>query len=57
MGFEGSTEKSVVMKYTINMLGKWDERRAGEPNAVHFCSSACQTNYLCKNYGNDTWAE
>jgi len=54
LGFEGRKEKSVVMKYAISLLGKWDERRASEPNAVHFCSTTCQTNYLCKNYGDDT---
>jgi len=43
------------MKYTINLLGKWDEQRATLPNAVHFCSTACQDSYLWKNYGDDTW--
>ena len=56
LGFEGIKEKSVVMKYAITLLGKWDEQRASEPNAVHFCSAACQNNYICKNYGNNTWA-
>jgi hypothetical protein len=56
LGFEGTKEKCVVMQYTITRLGKWDKQRASEPNAVHFCSTACQNNYLCKNYGNDTWA-
>jgi hypothetical protein len=56
LGFEGSKEKSLVMKYTITLLAKWDEGRAREPNALHFCSTACQNKYLCKNYGDDTWA-
>jgi hypothetical protein len=56
LGFEGAKEKSVAMKYAITLLGKWDEQRASEPNAVHFCSTACQNEYLCKNYGDDTWA-
>jgi hypothetical protein len=56
LGFEGSKEKSIVMKYTVTLLGKWDEERAGEPNAIHFCSTACQSRYVCKNYGDDTWA-
>jgi len=56
LGFEGTKEKSVVMKYAITLLGKWDEQRASERNAVYFCSTACQNNYICKNYGNDTWA-
>ena len=55
LGFEGAGA-GRVMKYAITLLGKWDEQRASEPNAVHFCSTACQNNYLCKNYGNDTWA-
>lgn len=55
LGFEGTKEGSVVMKYAINLLGKWDEQRATLPNAVHFCSTTCQNNYLCKNYGDDTW--
>ena len=42
------------MKYTITLLKTWDEWRASEPNAVHFCSTTCQTNYLSKNYGNGT---
>jgi len=56
LGFEGTKVKSVVMKYTITLLGKWDDERADEPNAVHFCCTTCQNNYLCKNYGDDTWA-
>jgi hypothetical protein len=55
LGFEGSKEKSIVMKYTVTLLGKWDEERASKPNALHFCSSACQNKYVCKNYGDDTW--
>jgi hypothetical protein len=54
VGFEGSKAKSVVMKYTITLLRKWDEQLASEPNALHFCSTACQDNYVQKNYGNDT---
>ncbi|HXY08384.1 MAG TPA: hypothetical protein VEI52_11120 [Terriglobales bacterium] len=56
LGFEGTKEKSVGMKYTITLLGKWTEERASELNAVYFCSRACQDNYLGKNYGDDTWA-
>jgi len=56
LGFEGAGG-GRVMKYAITLLGKWDEKRAGEKNAVHFCSTACQSKYLGKNYGDDTWAE
>lgn len=56
LGFEGTRVKSVVLKYAITLLRKWDEERARMPNAVHFCSTACQDNYLRKNYGDDTWA-
>ena len=56
LGFEGMKQKSVVMKYAITLLGKWDEGRASEPNAVHFCSITCQDQYLSRNYGDETWA-
>jgi hypothetical protein len=44
------------MKYTITLLRKWDEQRASEGNAVHFCSATCQDKYLSHNYGDETWA-
>ena len=56
LAFEGSKEGSVVMKYTITLLRKWDEERASETKALHFCSTACQYKYVWKNYGNDTRA-
>jgi hypothetical protein len=39
LGFEGSKEKSIVMKYTVTLLGKWDEEGAtvttlGEPSLI-----------------------
>ena len=56
LAIEGSGKPSRVMKYTITRLGRWDEQRAGERNAVHFCSAACQNKYMWENYGDDTWA-
>ncbi|HMK29225.1 MAG TPA: hypothetical protein VK473_06015 [Terriglobales bacterium] len=56
LAFEGTERPGKVMKYTITLLGKWDERRAGDRNAVHFCSSRCQNKYLRENYGDQTWA-
>ena len=56
MGFEGSGGPRKVMKHAINLLGKWDEQRASEVNAVHFCSTACQDKYLWQNYGDETCA-
>ena len=56
IGFEGTRGAGIVMKYTITLLGKWDEQRASETNAIHFCSTACQSSYLWKNYGDETWA-
>jgi hypothetical protein len=55
LALEGTQVKSVVMKYAITLLGTWDEARANQPNALHFCSAACQSRYLSKNYGDDTW--
>ena len=56
LAFEGSRQPGRVMKYTITLLRKWDEQRASEGNAVHFCSAACQDKYLSRNYGDETWA-
>jgi hypothetical protein len=36
----GSKEKSLVMKYTVTLLGKWDEERASEPNALNLRNEA-----------------
>jgi hypothetical protein len=54
LGFE-SVSAGRIMKGTITLLGKWDEQRADEPHAVHFCSPTCQTKYLVENYGDGTW--
>ena len=56
LGFEGSGVTGKVMKYAITLLGKWDEQRASEVNAVYFCSAACQSKYVGKQYGDDTEA-
>jgi hypothetical protein len=56
VAFEGTREAGTVMKYTITLLGKWDEQRALEKNAAHFCSIACQSTYVAKNYGDETAA-
>jgi hypothetical protein len=44
------------MKYTINLSDKWDEQRASDRNALHFCSAECRNKYVWQNYGDDTWA-
>jgi hypothetical protein len=54
LGLEGSGKPA--MKYTINLRVKWDEQRASERNAVHFCSAECQNKYVSASYGDDTWA-
>ncbi|HEX4920063.1 MAG TPA: hypothetical protein VFV92_04915 [Candidatus Bathyarchaeia archaeon] len=55
MALEGSRQGGRVMKYTVTLLRKWDEQRAREGNAVHFCCTACQDRYLSQNYGDETW--
>ncbi|HXZ79619.1 MAG TPA: hypothetical protein VEG30_06795 [Terriglobales bacterium] len=55
LALEGTGKPGKVMKYAITLLGKWDEQRAGERNAVHFCSASCQNKYLRENYGDQTW--
>jgi hypothetical protein len=54
VGLEGTKQGRRVMKYNIFLLNRWDDQRAQETNAVHFCSSACQEKYLSKNYGDET---
>lgn len=53
LGFEGKTK---AMKGGVTLLNKWDPGRADEPNAIRFCSHACQTKYLQENYGDNSWA-
>lgn len=53
MGFEVI---SKTMKVAVTFLKTWDDTRAEEPNAIRFCSRTCQTKYLEKNYGDETWA-
>lgn len=55
LGFEGIAG-GKTMKGAISLLGKWDEKRANERTALHFCSIACQTKYLVENYGDNSWA-
>ena len=43
-------------KNGITLLRRWDEQRAREPNAVHFCSTTCQDKYLSANFGDETLA-
>lgn len=54
VGVEGTKQGRRVMKYNIFLLNRWDDQRALEANAVHFCSSTCQEKYLSKNYGDET---
>lgn len=43
--------KEDTSHQTITLLGKWDDQRAGEWNAVHFCSESCKEEYVSKWYG------
>ena len=54
LGFEKMSP--TWKRNTIILLRGWDEQRAGEPTAVHFCSTACQDKYVSKNFGDDTLA-
>ena len=40
-------------KNSIILLRRWDDQRAREPNAVHFCSAACQDKYIAANFGDE----
>ena len=56
VGFERPGQPGTDIQNTIILLCRWDEQRAGEWDAVHFCSMACQDRYLSKNYGDDRLA-
>jgi|GEM_PF-1821412 len=36
----------TAIRNTIFILNYWDEKKAMEPNAACFCSSACEEKYL-----------
>jgi hypothetical protein len=42
LGFENEGKEGAGIHRTITLLGKWDDQRAGEWNAVHFCSESCR---------------
>jgi hypothetical protein len=52
LGFENVSP--TWKRNTIILLRGWDEQRAGESTAVHFCSTACQDKYVSENYGDET---
>ena len=53
LGFELS-KPDTRMKSSLVLLGRWDEQRAREPNALFFCSASCQDKYVATNYGDET---
>ncbi len=52
LGFENEGNEGTSHR-TITLLGKWDDQRAGERNAVHFCSESCKGKYVSKWYGSE----
>jgi hypothetical protein len=51
VGFENTGPATSGIEKTIVVLHRWDEQRAEEPNAVHFCSEKCEQEYLAVWYG------
>ena len=46
-------ESPMFPRKTIVLLGRWDEERAIELKAVHFCSQDCQDRYVAKWYADE----
>jgi hypothetical protein len=46
-------ESPMFPRNTIVLLEKWDEQRARESKAVHFCSKECQDEYVAKWYADE----
>ena len=40
----------TAIRNTIFILDRWDEKKALEPNAASFCSSACEEKYLAARH-------
>ena len=51
VGFEKTGPAGSSIEKTIVVLHSWDEQRAQEPNALHFCSEQCEQDYLSVWYG------
>lgn len=46
-------ESPMFSRNTIVLLEEWDEQRAMESKAVHFCSKGCQDKYVAQWYADE----
>ena len=44
------SKPGTTIRNTIFILDQWDEKKALEPNAATFCSSACEERYLAARH-------
>jgi hypothetical protein len=44
------SKPGTAIRNTIFILDQWDEKKALEPTAVCFCSSACEEKYLATRH-------
>ncbi len=46
LGIAAETVSPTSAHRTVTMAGAWDEDRAVDPLAVHFCSTRCKDRYI-----------
>jgi hypothetical protein len=51
VGLETTAPAGSDIEKTIVVIHAWDEQRAHEPTAIHFCSQKCEEEYLSVWYG------
>jgi hypothetical protein len=51
LGYAAENVGAVSIRREINIASSWDDVRALDPLAVHFCSDACRVTYMESLFG------
>jgi hypothetical protein len=51
LGFAGESMGVTAARREISIVDTWDDERAVQPLAVHFCSDECRAEYMQKLFG------
>jgi len=51
LGLAAEVVAVTIVRREINILPTWDEFRAVDPLAVHFCSEKCKDKYMAQLFG------
>jgi hypothetical protein len=51
LGFAGESLGVTAARREISIVDTWDDDRAVQPLAVHFCSDECRAEYMQKLFG------